>query len=271
MCSHLANVASDICTKYMHWGKNHEPKRTKEYILSAILISCSLAFYLFASIVSALDDTFACQFMDYVGLNTWMSAKVFMYLTFILRLRIIYKGTSFEYNPRMLLIFACVVICYALSMMVFSAFLVSASSTYAEDEDGSNARCELDTQHILYWLYMVGYLLSDLSFTVAFLVAFLKPFLESLKLNGIANHRKLIDIGFKITLSVSVALISSQLMLLGLIFVPSSLNLQWLVVPLVIDSVVNTVCLLITTPYYRNQTFYNRFCCCCLRLRRGYW
>ena len=121
-------------------------------------------------------------------------------------------------------------------------------------------------------LYYIGLLLVEVFSTIGCLIAFLYPLRKTLKImreanqniNTIQSTRKLIFIGYKAFILTAVGTLSTLIWLLTFIIYSFATTVA-------IDFIINCVCLMLFTPYYPDDKWYQKLCYCCITCcdRRG--
>eukprot|EP01084_Bolivina_argentea_P006888 13002_1 len=107
---HIVNSISDLCTSNRRSIRSSpiKPDINYKYIstISLSMISITLFFWSPSAALLWIFNYQNCNLKLYVLIATdaWLIAKLSMYLLFLFRLHITYKGSAYEYNPKYLLI-----------------------------------------------------------------------------------------------------------------------------------------------------------------------
>ena len=251
---------------------------TITYKLLQYTMLCSLYCYIWTILCYILSVR--PQLMNHcqsIILNmTWsyLLSKMFMYLTFIIRLYAVYNNPIFHYNHKTLKI-----ICLIILTCTFSIAILVTLTSKPYPYFGTNdyiAYCHGDIQPIAAAL--TG--LYDICLSIGSMIAFINPLRKVIKsltqsTNGTdgvsmkSDVNKLMRAGMKYAILTSIATMSSLLLMVKIALGDGS------GAPL--DFVVNMVCMVLMTKYYNDKRVYERLCCgaikcsyCCLGCCCGY-
>lgn len=230
---------------------------------------------IFSELSNILTTSNHGQFCYMVAINSSYSyqlSKMFMYLVFIIRLHAVYNDTAYKYNPKLLIIICIFIIIFSLVIMILVT--VDVRALYYTHESSStkyivSCGAELD----LYILGMIA--LFDFGLSLFSMFAFIHPLrkvMRSLNSSDITPQIKyklnnLMVIGQKNAILTSTAAITT-LLLMGMVAIG-----YLFMAPL--DLITNMICMILTTPYYNDYTYYHRICwipikcsnhccnCCC--------
>ena len=274
----LVSVHSrNTCKEYWLLDSKRE-NNNRIYRVLAYLILMSLWCYVF-SLLNAIIFWIP-QLQTYCAISiiirtwTYLLAKMFMYLVFIVRLHIAYRYSNsiYQFELSSLKITSALVILSGISLGMF------ASVTIKPDEYHESAQvlayCRFSSPPITAALFG----LYDIIFSIGTLIAFVNPLRKLIK--GILSNpnmtkqarndfevEELIYVGVRCVILTSVATFSTLLMMVLVVlgfpfFAP-------------IDFIVNMVCMMWMTKYYDDKKYYERVCiitikcsnwclgCCC--------
>lgn len=187
---------------------------------------------------------------------SYLLSKMFMYITFIVRLYIAYNNPIFQYNERILKLSGILTIIYGLS--IATAMTLTSNPYPYYDADSYIARCVSDIHPIIP--IFLG--LYDIILSIGSMIAFINPLKKMIKsmLNdkGFTEQHKnkiheLIQIGMKYAILTSVASITS---LIFIVMVSFELSL---IAPF--DYITNMICMILMTPYYDDKIYFQKLCC----------
>lgn len=194
---------------------------------------------------------------------TYHTAKTLMYLLFLARLFMVYRTSAYAYSSKCVSVMCAIIIVYGLIVMLAMA-LVFDSRVYAF---GGIHNIPNYCDGALEGLTGALVALEDMAVSVGFLAAFYIPLRRTIKAvaQSVRNvHQpeqkalfKIKYAGTKHTIITAVAMISTFILVTSTV----ATDLNFIIG---LDPVVNSVCMILMTPYYRDEQFYQRLCKCCL-------
>eukprot|EP01084_Bolivina_argentea_P272733 464435_1 len=277
--AHFVNIISDLCTEsrkaVLH--RNERPKINLKYKVLAWLTFVSVVLFAIAIITNSLViynyklSLDLCAFnywLQVICVGTYMTAKLFMYLVFLLRLVMVYGSSSYAYNTNCLLIIAIIFVIITLAIIIIHVF---AYRVHALGYNGLFIICDGTFNAIATLLVAI----TDFSAAFGFIAAFLYPLWKNVNLlrkYHATNPRlhSLINIGLKATILTTTAGISTIIVVLiiGLLEGKTGVFFGYFAAPL--EFIVNSLCILLMTPYYSDDKYYRKMCCimikCCSKL-----
>eukprot|EP01083_Nonionella_stella_P299342 1016285_1 len=204
-----------------------------------------------------------------------VGAKCFLYLTYILRLHQIYGNSAYEYRERSLVCCAVSVIIMGVASLFVSETLIFTDPIYYDDQDDvfpyfCSVMFDFSNDIAMLFVGVIG--VYDIIMSVALTIAFVVPLNKVVK--GVECNQKvnaqLLYSGYKYKVLVLVASVTT---LAWIVFAMAEMDVISTILML-LDYVVNPICLLMMTPYYPNNIYYERLCCactfCCDWKRRSY-
>ena len=206
-------------------------------------------------------NSFNASYCKWMVINvTWAYAlsKMFMYLSWIIRLYAVYNNPIFKYNITALKITGIITVLCAFVFAISSSF-TSDPYPYISDKHDYIRFCHPNTDAIVTALTGV----YDIALSIGAMIAFIKPLrniiecllssnteIESQTVN---EARKLMQIGIKCAILTTTASFTTILFLITLAILGSGPILP-------IDFVTNMVCMILMTKYYEDK-HYKRICC----------
>lgn len=166
-----------------------------------------------------------------------------------MRLSAIYEGTIFAFSKTCLYILTISTITSSIVLSVLlSLYIVSTQYSYPDIEIARECLTELP-------VFIMGFMsIYELSLAIGTLIAFLRP-LSKLAHQSERNEetQSIMAIARKYTILTSVAAIST----LGMMMLIGASSMSAL---MSIDFIMNITCLMLMTPYYKDQV-YEKICC----------
>eukprot|EP01084_Bolivina_argentea_P035224 65351_1 len=292
---HTTKIYSDFCTSER---KALDHRRTKPpisagYKKMAYLTYLSILFLSIAVLVATIEYNFAAgtncrdagmfiaQLLDKFF---YFSSKCFLYLVLILRLHEVYGTSAYGYNKNTLICCAVYIIFMSIFLFVFMEVLVATVGLYADDTDDSYPwSC-----HILpadpYVTIISGVMsLVDVVANITAIIFFIIPLNKVVRACAAYNEdkehqtpqktkrfKKMLYTGYKYKVLVLVAALTTLLWVM--LFVVGLNSFGAIVANL--DFVINPLCLVLMTPYYPSDKYYEKLCylciCCCDKNKESY-
>eukprot|EP01083_Nonionella_stella_P022038 60928_1 len=193
-------------------------------------------------------------------------AKGGLYCTYVFRLHQVYRQSVYRYSTTKLVAVASIAVVVSMALFVFLTFGSFAAPVIYDDTDGTFPWfCQIlmkDPYQAMVGGVMV---LFDVTASVLSIVGFtypLKKVLQSEKDDPKAKDRikKVVTAGYKYKVLVIAA---SSTTILWIFLVLFGLQSAGFIVML-LDYVINPVCLLLMTPYYPSTIYYERLCFLCI-------
>lgn len=190
-----------------------------------------------------------------------MLTKLFIYYAYELRLYLVYQGTKYERKKCTRILLPVILTIWGLLMVVWSlegggVSIIGAFPTWMLD-----GRCEGIPQAP----YLLSFLGFDFGCGLMYVIFFIIPIrdvirsVQGSKLNVQKQSKlskKMIAVGLKVTILSAVVWVSTLVNFV--IFGATGL-------PLInIDYCVNSLCLILMTPYYPDHKYFYKWCKCCI-------
>ena len=191
-----------------------------------------------------------------VGL-AYLVAKISMYLSFIIRLSMVYNNSFYEYNSTILRIICVCIIIYGLGCCAGMVLFATPYHPYQHPTKQYISFCQTGGN---LWLGAL-IVLYDMSCCIGSMIAFINPLRKLIKTILMRNTSQeqcrnltpLIKIGNKYAILTSVAAISTFMTIMV-----AALGSHF-IAPL--DFIANMICMILMTNYYNEGRYYERLCC----------
>eukprot|EP01083_Nonionella_stella_P279349 950328_1 len=271
---HAYNVVLDFFTeerKSLAY-RTKKPKLSKSYKFAQYLTLFVLSLYALSSFMYALEmGSYSWSLQDCINLNNaggWflLPGKGFMYLLFMYRLHICYQKSAYGYSKRLLLTIGWANVAFGFIFEGITTYLSQKYWLYFADTDGFPNPCfpipGVDWKIQYFGTTMMVW---DFSMNVLSLGLFIKPLYKAMKFRDVDGQKvessmtkNMIRIAIKYTLLSSFASISTSVFW--------AWTTWWSATYYVVafDVVVNSVCVMLMTAYYRDEWYYERLCWCIL-------
>ena len=300
---HSKKIYSDLFTKSRHSVSHRSklPHMDFNYKAITILTHLSIISYVISTISGALAEwtiitqSINCLFIVKFSSIFYLIAKSSMYCVFLYRLHMVYCNSAYSYNPKIITIFGIINLIYCITMIIL--FIWSTKVSPNGFSFGKYAIfCNPSYPEFLP-LVLGGF---DLFMSILCLIAFIYPLRKIaattakskssvLQYSQSPDHGKpgalvpdqsamtkqqkneikrsyktdqgltrLKAMGIKSSILTLTAVLSTVLILITVVILNSAM-----IIP--IDAIINVICICLMTPYYRNETFYDRLCCLCIR------
>eukprot|EP01084_Bolivina_argentea_P093063 167399_1 len=267
---HCKNIISDLYTKSRSSLSHREslPQITLEYkllswfsLFAIVLFTTRLQLDWIMGL--RIIPRFYCESITISLADIWFSAKLFMYLVFLLRLDMVYKSSSYAYKRKYLITVAIIIIIVILTANIFHVLTSKMSKNLVFIYNEIGVIC-----HPFFNKFVISSILFlEFCASFGFIAAFLYPLIKNI--NYIKQTQdgdtyigdRLVQIGLKATILTTTASISSMIMLTFLQITYFSYFLVKM------DEVINSICIILMTAYYADSKYYKKLCCgmlwCC--------
>ena len=243
------------------------PKVTLLYKTIAIFVVLACWHYTFVIIFSLISKFEFGQIYCYeiVIWDSWnfQFAKMYMYLVFITRLHIVYKSSAYAFKPIKLKIISIFIIIICFVINIITSIVQTTYSEYYQHKyipSDIGAICKADTYIITVGLIV----LLDMTFAIGTIIVFLSPLRKIVRHLTQRNNnlspqvkrsmKRLMAVGRKFAILAIMAMITT----ISLMVVFGLTNITALI-PL--DFLTNQTCMVLMTPYYKDDKYFDRFCC----------
>lgn len=261
-CVHTNKLFTDLCTENRSAlsHRHSKPALTFRYklinYLSAVCLVLIVIFLIAATIQMADSNYEQCVITAYLWTYPWILYRGTAYCIFFLRLDVVYSNSAYGYNQSF--IYLSMTLIMITSLVLPTIFVTHIHhSLFLIDNDEFPNPC-----YIFYplWGY-TSFLIYDFIINVLGVILFIIPLRKVIKAtNGGIHGRniKMIKVGIKLLIISSVWVVTAvtQLSVASLLH-----NLGYI---LCIAHVVNALCIMLMTPYYPDDVYYNRLCHLCL-------
>ena len=260
---HSTKIYKDLrCT-----DKNGEESNDRFYKFLLFSILSSLYFYEIAMIVSCILLLPGivhnyCHITVRIATLSYILSKMFMYLSFIIRLFMVYNNPIYTHfcNLNILKIISLLMIIWGLIIIIL-ALITSKPYTEHGNHHDYIAYCNPNFNQIA--VFLVG--LYDFVFSIGTMIAFINPLtkvVRSMLNQDITIEQRdkldqLIDIGKRYVILTCIASLSTIILLIVLSQGLAPLA-PW-------DYITNMICMILMTKYYNDRTFYQRLCCLAIK------
>lgn len=230
-----------------------EEKKSSLYRITTVLTIFFMIIYCLST-STGLIQTFDChkggKFLGWACL-LYQTAKALMHIIFLIRLHIVYRCSTYAYNPKSLIICAIFIIITQIASGIYG------SMTYIKHKYTVNVfkRKMITCTTTLDVRYIAMVLPLDLIITTGLLIAFIIPLYKLLKSMQNQHKNATQDIeqsAIKLTILTVIALISSLLSHPISVFTDSTF-IYGMDIPL------NMLCVMLTSSYYCKM--YKILCC----------
>ena len=254
---HSINLFLDYFTqnrKSVKWRKSI-PKIDRLYISISITSYLTITFFLLCGMALCIMQwnifTLICHEIVLILTSCWIIAKVFMYLTFFLRLHMVYNESKYQYNPKYLKIISAITIIENVINFI-STMRYNEIDLILYDQISFAMHC--NAYYPLFQYFIAG--LSDIIISIGFLIAFIRPIhlILSSTVRTKDKVNNLLNLGMKSLILTANAVFSTLTMLVGVLVLNSLI-----ITP--IDCFINCLCVVLMSPYYDDRIFYRPLCC----------
>ena len=196
--------------------------------------------------------------------STWLAAKMFMYLAFITRLCLVYNNPIYGYNVNILKIISGLVVIFALILSVFTTLTLNVTPVHDDERPFENTVSSCDTEIKPIIGILIG--LYDLIFSIGSMYLFINPLrktiksISSMRRGGVATMdqrnklEQLMQVGRKYMVLTCTASLSTILLMVVVVLADGIVSASQ------IDYIVNMACLMLMTPYYNKDEYYDKIC-----------
>ena len=266
----INSIATIICLilliiharKILSESKSQNSEKTaNSFTLSLLSITntCSIICY-FLGLFLLIPSYFArlltisayCSPIWFIGCSVYFLARTCNNLAFIIRLYVVYKGSIYQYNAKILVSIGIITILYPFAFLIVTYNVVIPHMAIFGDSNDYLIRCAPDVEATPKYPFAIG-ALYDIGFSISFMIAFINPLRKMIKDTKDGSSNKLIESGMKCAILVSVASFTS---IINAFAVASGHN-----VFLAVDHITNIICLMLMTKYYRKNNYYSKLCC----------
>ena len=294
---HTRNYCFDFYTKERKSvlsARKKPPTITTSYKLVSLCTLINLymtLIYIFGALYNELVITSLTECK--IGLTislTYLITKLLVYYVFQLRLHLVYKDSKYGISTRkqicfglFLFIYCFVTIIWYIIMGIGNATVATSHDSDESDEtvtDGWYFDTDFDKRIKICsltpsWYFILYWSVFDTVINIVYVVLFVGPvskIIKQLKNNNTSHDKKNARIRERMrALGLKVAIISCVLaittIITGIFFGGGVNNMQINIG--CIDVSIHATCLLLMTPYYRDDLYYHRLCylciCCCDR------
>eukprot|EP01084_Bolivina_argentea_P273630 466145_1 len=266
---HTHRMYLDLCTteRKSVQHRRSAPAIDSMYKLMSCITTSGVIAWALAAIFNMSASNVSISGTDCMGLTISITistqlAKAFTFLSYILRIHQCYSMTLFGYNSKNLTYIAI----YILIINTIIIFAIMIGMAFGEpkfiDQDNKFPFFCIGTLHGMFNIIISAVVIcNDLALTIGSISAFILPInqmVNSLKEENDTQHHKLFYVGYKYTLIVTSASLTSLIYLPLKMIIRGGATIQILSS---IDFTINYFCLMLMTPYYPN--YYERLCCLC--------
>eukprot|EP01084_Bolivina_argentea_P194340 333435_1 len=255
------NVFFDLCTqnrKCLQW-RSLKPPKDRLYIMTTLCSYITICLYVFTSICIIMEQwrifSNICDNIVIIGTDFYLTAKAMMYLAFILRLHTVYRHTHYAYNYKFLIIAAIIITIVNIMNCIFTAVSNGIDLIFYDNLPFA-LHCNAYYPFIQY--IIVGG--ADIIISISFLIAFVYPLNSIQRMMSIRKSvNNLMYLGIKSLILTGIAAMSTLMFLLSLLL-SSSLIFG------TTDTLVNSICIILMTPYYNDTIYYKKVCCLWIKI-----
>eukprot|EP01084_Bolivina_argentea_P182018 314313_1 len=208
--------------------------------------------------------------------------KCLFYLVLIYRLDDIYGTSAYGYSRKKLTCVGVTIILVCIFLYFFMTIFSVVKPIYYDDQDNKFPNfCQIMIGEPYVYISGALFFLLDFISSIAAMIAFIIPLnkvvkacnqYDSQKMNDAALKRlqKMMYTGYKYKVLVIMASCSTLIWIVLFMAGMGGLGTMWAH----FDAVINPLCLILMTPYYPNDKWYERLCivciCCCDPKRQSY-
>ena len=258
---HSIKLYSDLCTitrSSTRWRKN-TTDISPSYKLMNSLAYLTLTGFVLTAISLAISQykifkDYCRQIIVMVSIF-YVTAKLFMYLLFLVKLYLVYKGSAFRYKSQYLILIGIIcIIVHVINIILFILYN-GINITFYENMPFA---MHCNSYYPLSVLLIGGSFDSFMS--IYFVYSFVAPIRQIIVKNSDngSGSASLYHIAIKAIILALVA-ISSKVLMLTFLFFTNSLLLG------PIDVIINFICVLFMTPYYKEK-YYTNICCLFIKM-----
>eukprot|EP01084_Bolivina_argentea_P217400 369120_1 len=264
---HSTNIASDFCTKDRRSVKfrGKKPKINKHYIALSMCAYLSIFWYLMSLVVVETQQwkifSDYCHLILVTSSDFYFIAKEFMYLTFILRLHTVYHETQFAYKKIHLISIAVVSVILCILNCLTGIFYIQVERIYY---DNLSFATHCPSYYPMAQVLFTG--ICDAIMSAFLLILFIIPLRSMVLIQkgpNIQTVYNLLYLAIKSMILTSVAILSTVIFLTSLLIF-NSLMLGFS------DMFLNSICIVLMTPYYDDDKYYKKLCCLSLKVSNYY-
>ena len=257
---HSINLTQDLLTtarKSVSW-RVKKPVIDTFYKVMSVFAYLTLTIFVIAGIFLGLSsysyfDGY-CKELIVMTTDCYFTAKQFMYLLFLIKLYVVYDGSSFGYKSNNLLIIGSISVLLCSINCILTIFYNGIDLFYYDNIPFA-MHCNAFYPLYQYFIFAV----VDVFMALFFLYSFVNPIRLLLKDTKNSNPDEiLIQLAVKSVILTLVALLSTLIFMLFMLFTNTLLLGS-------IDVVINFICVLLMTPYY-NEKHYENICCILIKI-----
>eukprot|EP01084_Bolivina_argentea_P194499 333717_1 len=229
------------------------------FTVLTLLTYCISGLMKVLNVWSLLSINISCTVFEIFSVLAYHFGKQFLYIVLLLRVKIAFHGSMFADN------YIVKYISYLLYFLIFAFFMIAIFGdsltitgflTYSDDNPNIHY-CELG--ELPTWGFMT-FLLLDFIISVLCVAIFNYPLKIMLKQHAKGKNRKIYDLTRRYAVLSTTAICSTFFLILCL----RAFNMGWLTL---IDNLINSVCLLLMSSWYK--IWFEKICCCCCCCKRS--
>lgn len=263
---HTYKVISDLCTKNRISVSHRRlpPPLTPQYksinLFAHLFLFLSMTYLLVCTVQMSDSNYEDCIITTYFWTYPWLLSKACMYGVFLLRLDMVYAHSAYGYSKFFLYGIIALVFISSTTLGTILIFSID-ESLFLTDSDEFPNPCFV---YYPFWGYTL-FLIYDFIANILCLILFIIPLYratKSMKKEFVSpshskTRRKLIYVGIKCMILTTTCVLTTVITLSLL----STGYVGWMCA---VDVAVNCVCVLLMTPYYPDNEYYERLCFICL-------
>ena len=247
-------------------------QKDKQYVWAGYLTFYSVLFYTVCEVLTTINFTIAfnidtCKWANIIAAEGLCFGKWCMWMLFVVRLDMIFGSSIYGYSKNFLrcvgvmVTFMTIYLCLSIVLVFIVGIDKNPNTLYDFFNTGDDIKkfpSSCDEKFEGMWSVLVGsYLLFDLIMNVFYGVLFIIPLRKvNAALSSSNQSIKMAGIARKVFI-LTVTLCASSV--ISMFFNVAGLVALWGV-----DLIINIICLILMTPYYNDQSWYQRLCKCCL-------
>lgn len=220
---------------------------------AAILFYCLALFLLLPMYGSKLlSIPEFCPYFWFIDSSIYFIARMFEYLAFIIRLHIVYTGSCYQYNVKLLIFMSIMAITHAFGSIIVSCISILPYVTIDEAHPYLITCAPNQLQTAGHDIGLIA--ASDIMFCIIIMITFINPLRKIIKVMTTSKETvELIGAGTKFGVLVIVATLTT---IVETCVVAFGSNLFQS-----IDHLTNIICIMLMTPYDKYRDYYSLLCC----------
>ena len=200
-----------------------------------------------------LEQQLIVEWLIKIGTIAWFSAKQAMYYLFLFRLHTSYKTSFFAYNVKYLIIIGIISTITVIINIVNVIIFFQVKGFYYDEY----VFAVHFNSHYPFWVIMLAGG-PDAIISMLFIYLFIKPLKTVIANIGRTSETEdgiteIYNAGIKALVLTTMCITTTLILSLTILFTNTLIILP-------IDSVINCICIMMMTPYYSEQRYYQRLC-----------